>query len=500
MNTTSTRGNGNGVATGVRLPTETIDSNPYLQQLPDEDRNEKDPEVLGEVSEDDDGYPTDAEDEKRKVRYRRRRVFLVATVLIVTAAIVSVLVSYYRTATTVEYGKTTKQHEVLPPPPTVNSTTGRDARTERAIEEAQRLTAGSSITPRPTVDHAEAANIDKNINGETPFKTPPDAITTSLTVDPNKTTTPGTVARAEFNSSNDASTEKPIEPSHRSSETSLYIGETPAARATPSKANPAKAIASTEMRARTVTLPPFASVLPVRTVGALFTLRTGALVRLELTRDVTGEGWSLKRGTLLVGTTKGGDFDRAYVSVLGFIDPQSVKLVKLGGEVRGGDGGEGLKGKRRQLESGWARALAGISNAGVAITTALLSGRADTVIVSDGVRSRAVNPIADEVTGVFGGDVNRRQERGFVEVLAGTPGYVMVTDLPAILRGTEANPELDEKSLALLTDVDATRSSTGLSERELAELLASGSPDEIRAAMPKMTSDMRKIAAALLPP
>jgi hypothetical protein len=76
----------------------------------------------------------------------------------------------------------------------------------------------------------------------------------------------------------------------------------------------------------------------------------------------------------------------------------------------------------------------------------------------------------------------------------------MVTDLPAILRGTEANPELDEKSLALLTDVDATRPSTGLSERELAELLASGSPDEIRAAMPKMTSEMRKIAAALLPP
>ena len=153
-----------------------------------------------------------------------------------------------------------------------------------------------------------------------------------------------------------------------------------------SKADPAKKAPSAEMRTRTVTLPPFASALPVRTVGALFTLRTGALVRLELTRDITGDGWSMKRGTLLVGTTKGGDLDRAYVSVLGFIDPHSGKLVKLGGEVRGGDGGEGLKGKRRQLESGWARALAGISNAGVVITTALLSGRADTVIVSDGLR------------------------------------------------------------------------------------------------------------------
>lgn len=501
MNTTSTRGNGNGVGTGVRLSSETIESNPYLQHLPDEDRNREDTEVVAEDSEEDDGYPIDADDEKRKVSYRRRRVGLVAAVLVATAAIVAVLVSYHRTATRVEYGTSSKQHEVLPPPPTVNSTTGRDARTERAIEEAQHLTAGNSTTPRPAAEPGEGANIDKNINSETPFKTPPDAIATSLTLDATKTTTPGTAARAELNSSNDApSTEKQVEASHRSSETSLYMSEPRLSRPNLSKAGPTKKIAAAEMRTRTVTTPPFASVLPVRTVGALFTLRTGALVRLELTRDVTGEGWSMKRGTLLVGTTKGGDFDRAYVSVLGFIDSQSGKLVKLGGEVRGGDGGEGLIGKRRQLESGWARALAGISNAGVAITTALLSGRADTVIVSGGLRSRAVNPIADEVTGVFGSEVNRRQERDFVEVLAGTPGYVMVTDLPAILRGTEANPELDEKSLALLTDVDATRPSTGLSERELAELLASGSPDEIRAAMPKMTSEMRKIAAALLPP
>jgi hypothetical protein len=499
---TSTRGNGNGVGTSVRLSTETIESNPYLRHLPDEDRSEQDTEVLDEVSEEDDGYPIDAEDEKRKMTYRRRRMVLVAAVLVVTAVIVAVLVFYYRTATRVEYGRTTKEHEVLPPPPTVNSTTGQDARTERAIEEAQRLTAGNSTAPRPVANSGEVANIDKKINGETPFKTPPDAFATSLTVDPTKTTTPPAIAaRAEFNRSNDApSTEKQVEPSHRNSETSLYIGEISASRANQSKTDQTKNIAPAAMRVRTVTTPPFASVLPVRTVGALFTLRTGALVRLELTRDVTGEGWSMKRGTLLVGTTKGGDFDRAYVSVLGFIDSQSGKLVKLGGEVRGGDGGEGLKGKRRQLESGWARALAGISNAGVAITTALLSGRADTVIVSDGLRSRAINPIADEVTGVFGSEVNRRQERGFVEVLAGTPGYVMVTDLPAILRGAEANPELDEKSLALLTDVDATRPSTGLSERELAELLASGSPDEIRAAMPKMTSEMRKLAAALLPP
>jgi hypothetical protein len=209
----------------------------------------------------------------------------------------------------------------------------------------------------------------------------------------------------------------------------------------------------------------------------------------------------MKRGTLLVGTTKGGDFDRAYVNVLGFIDSSSGKLVKLGGEVRGGDGGEGLKGKRRQVDGGWTRALARMGDAAIGLTGAFLAGReGGTVIVSDGFRTRAVNPITDELSGVIGGELNRSQRQGFVEVAAGTPGYVMVTDLPAILRGTEAKPDLDEKTLASLTDVDAVRPSTGLSERELAQLLASGSPEEIRAAMPKMSSDMRKIAAALLSP
>ena len=74
----------------------------------------------------------------------------------------------------------------------------------------------------------------------------------------------------------------------------------------------------------------------------------------------------------------------------------------------------------------------------------------------------------------------------------------MVTDLPAVIKGTEATPELDEETLASLTDVDAARPATGLSERELADLLANGSPEEIRAAMPRMSPEMRKIAAAVL--
>lgn len=246
-------------------------------------------------------------------------------------------------------------------------------------------------------------------------------------------------------------------------------------------------------------LPSFGSMLPVRTIGELYTIRTGALTRLELTRDMNGNGWFMKRGTILIGTSKGGDYDRAYISVVGFIDPQSGKLVKLGGDVRGGDGGAGLRGKRRQLDGGWARVLGQVGTAALNMTGALLGGRGNgSVIISDGLRTRAVNPVTDELSGVIGGESDQKQSRGFVEVVAGTPGYVMVTDLPAMIKGTEARPELDEQTLAALTDVDAARPATGLSERELAELIANGSPEEIRAAMPRMSPEMRKIAAAVL--
>jgi hypothetical protein len=248
-----------------------------------------------------------------------------------------------------------------------------------------------------------------------------------------------------------------------------------------------------------VVLPSFGSVLPVRTIGGLYTLRSGALTRLELTRDMNGNGWSMKRGTILVGTSKGGEYDRAYVSIIGFIDPQSGKLVKLGGDVLGGDGGAGLKGKRRQLDGGWARMLGKVGTAALNVTGALVGGRGNgTVIISDGLRTRAVNPITDEISGVIGGELDQKQRRGFVEVAAGTTGYVMVTDLPSIIKGTEAIPDLNEETLAAITDVDAARPATGLSERELAELLATGSPEEIRAAMPRMSPELRKIAAAVL--
>ena len=61
-------------------------------------------------------------------------------------------------------------------------------------------------------------------------------------------------------------------------------------------------------------------------MGVLYTLRSGGLARFELTRDVKGNGWAMPRGTVLVGALRGAEFDRAYVSLVGFIDTESATL------------------------------------------------------------------------------------------------------------------------------------------------------------------------------
>jgi hypothetical protein len=169
--------------------------------------------------------------------------------------------------------------------------------------------------------------------------------------------------------------------------------------------------------------------------------------------------------------------------------------VKLGGDVLGGDGAVGLKGKQRQIDGGWAKALGRFASSAIGVTGALLSGHgSDTVIVTDGLRTQAVNPITEEVSGVLGSELNGRRNQGFVEIVAGTPAYILVTDLP-----TTATPqELNTETLTSLADVNSTRTATGLSERELADLLANGSAEQIRAAMPRMSPDMRKIAQLVL--
>lgn len=223
-----------------------------------------------------------------------------------------------------------------------------------------------------------------------------------------------------------------------------------------------------------VILPAFGAMLPVRTLGAVYTLRN-SLARLELTRDIAGKGWELKKGTVLIAQQQGGAFDRAYVSVTGFIDPASNRFVKLAGEVLGSDGAPGLKGKRRQISGRWSRAFNRILTIAPGIIQSALARNGGTTVIAPagGATSDLIG------TGAFSFD-----RREFVEVEAGASGYVMVTDLPDTSRGVDADPE---KYLA--------GGEQGLSDEELAKLLSEGAPQQIKAAMRRMTPEMRSIAA-----
>lgn len=480
--------------------------NPYLQRAANEEEKSRTAAGNGSADTDDEEAAALAEiaAEKTKRKQRRHRRYAQAFIAVLLAAtVVTGVVIYRQRSTRVEYGRAANQPRTLPPPPNAVTTTGRDNRTEQALEQMQQLTgenrSARNTQPQATATRNGAANSDTSSNApvdaEQSFHMPPnssDATENSTTS--GKSSPPVSIG----------ANEQPVR-SQRNSETSLYVGERSDERPPPALRAPERSSSPDPSKAShtepIVALPPFGSMLPVRTIGGLYTLRSGALARLELTRDMLGSGWSMKRGTILVGSTKGGEYDRAYVAILGFIDPESGKFVKLGGDVLGGDGAAGLKGKSRQLDSRWTRILSQLGNAALSVTTAALSGRGNgTVVISDGARSSLINPVSEELNGVFGGPSDRNRRAGFVEVVAGTPGYVMVTDLPAAIKGTEAVAELDVQSLATLSDVDVVRAATGISEREFAELIANGSHDEIKAKLRTMSPEMRKIALAVLEP
>lgn len=238
-------------------------------------------------------------------------------------------------------------------------------------------------------------------------------------------------------------------------------------------------------------LPPFGQMLPVRSLGVVYTLRTGSLARFELTRDVEGSGWSLRRGTVFVGTLRGSEYDRAYLSMIGYLDPATGRLVKVSGDVLGADGSDGLKGTRRHLASGWSRLLRPAAEIGTDLLQTLLArgSRGTTVIISGGR-----NAAQAEMNGLAARNTNRE----FVEVPAGAPAYLLITRLPEEIQGVDALTTLPSDELARRLNPDQPDDSTGLTEAELAALFAEGSPEQVRAAMPRMTAPMRVLAQRFL--
>ena len=239
-----------------------------------------------------------------------------------------------------------------------------------------------------------------------------------------------------------------------------------------------------------VVLPSFGSILPVRTLGKIYTLRSGSTIRLELTRYVSGDGWSLSKGTVLIGQVRGSERDRAFIAITGFIEPSRDRLVSFSGEILGDDGGSGIRGKFHKLSNGWSRAFARVGSAAVNVAGAVAGSRisGQPVILTD-IGSRTISPFSYEVDSSL-----LNQARGFVEVPAGTPGFVMVTTLPADVKGIDAEPDLAQSS-----DTTTAANQTGaLTQDEVALLLTSGDTTRIREALPRMSPQMRRIAEAML--
>jgi hypothetical protein len=224
---------------------------------------------------------------------------------------------------------------------------------------------------------------------------------------------------------------------------------------------------------------------------------------MQLTRDMEGQGWSLRRGTEFYGIVRGADIEtgRAYIALVGFVDTNTNRLVRLQGNLLGGDGADGVRGIKHKLDSGWSRAfkLAGAAALDAISNVATGLGRRP-VYVADIYGSsaqRAVNPLAQEISGISQGSDKRAG--GFVEVPAGTSCYLIVMTSPREIQGVDADVSLPAASeLERLSDSGQPRTQGQMSEQELAELMTQGSPDDIRNALPRLSPQMRRVAVAFL--
>ncbi len=230
-------------------------------------------------------------------------------------------------------------------------------------------------------------------------------------------------------------------------------------------------------------VPAFGTLLPVRFLGAIYTLRgAGGLVRMELSRSVKKGEFSYPAGTIIVGRLRGSEYNRAFISAIGAIDPKTGKLVKFEGEVLGVDGASGAKGERKSIKSWGARFLSGLREAGGQAVNVLAargsSGRGGTIVLNGS------GGLGGEVSSVIRGD---SQENSFIVVRAGTESYVLITDLPAEQR--EGDEEFEK-----LANTNNQISGVNLSDSEMADVLATDDPNKLRAALLKMSPQFRALA------
>ena len=187
---------------------------------------------------------------------------------------------------------------------------------------------------------------------------------------------------------------------------------------------------------------PFGTMLPVRLIGSIYTLRSsGGFVRMELTRSVEGKGYSYPAGTMIVGNVRGGESVRAFVNIVGLIDPISGELFRFSGELLGADGASGIEGKRRSLTSQWSRFFRSVKDTAASFLGSVGTFRSGgTVILSEPIR-RSSESMTEELSGAL---LKNDREDTFLEVAAGSNGYVLVTGLPE--NSTATSRELKQEA------------------------------------------------------
>src|SRR6266849_4114708 len=367
--------------------------------------------------------------------------------------------------------------------------------TRQAIQELNSgpgVTFGDGSVARPQPSPAVEQAVTQSVSNERVTQLPPTVNPNlSSTVDPARSSNSST--QASDSNSQSSSVSKVVSGTERNNERSVRIGEDLVAPAKREAASAERAKGE-ESRAGAVALPSFGSMLRVRSLGVIYTLRSGGLVRFELTRDVKGKGWFLPHGTVLVGALRGSEYDRAFISLIGFIDSDSGRFVKITGDVLGSDGGTGVRGKRRKMSSGWSKVLGKLGEASLSIAGSLAGsvGRRP-VIITD-----AFGGVGSRVTSEFDGVLLNKDRNVFVEVAAGTSCYVMITELPEAIQGVDALAKFSGRDVEARADSDLRRDATGISEHELAELIQSGDPERIKLALPRMTPEMRRVAEAVM--
>src|SRR6266850_1714177 len=356
----------------------------------------------------------------------------------------------------------------------------------------------TSATPTPTPSPQENSNDSTTVRPPSMSGTvyQPAVNNNNGSTDTRTGSASSTATKSERSSNGTDSATQELAQSRANSTQTIYVDDLPpriistamlANRATQSSSgSQTRSASNPDAKISPAVLPPFGTMLPVRTQGVIFTLRNNSYARLELIREMKGAGWSMPRGTVLIGRASGSEYDRAFITVIGYLDSRDNKLVKMSGEVLGSDGGSGIQGKRVVIDSGGLkRALSKIASSGMQAAGLLASGfGGQRTVIVHGAGNRIVSPITDEASRLFGGASG--DKRAFVKVEAGRPAYVMVADLPKDRPAIDAPGEDELQHGASLTD------------RELMELLILGTREEISAAIPLMTDEQKTLALKTL--